>query len=306
MSLFKKKIIVVTHSGTFHSDDVFACATLSLWAEKDGDKLNIVRSREEDIIKKADMVVDVGMEYDPDKDRFDHHQKGGAETHENGIPYASFGLVWKKYGEQICGDKEIVDRVEKYLVMPVDARDNGVNISSVNELNVIDHRTSDMISNLNLTDQEDKNKSYEYFEKAVYFAKEIIKREIVWAKAFIDGEKETLEAIKKQNEPEVLILDRNIEWHEAVSKNKNIKFVVYLDKNGKDWNLQSGRDDLEKYDSDRANLPKNWWGLRGDELVNVSGIEGAIFCANRGWSAVAKTKEEAIEMANKALRNLPN
>ncbi len=304
MSLFKKKITVVTHSGTFHADDIFACATFSLWAEKTDQKINIVRSREEEIIKKADIVVDVGMEYDPDKNRFDHHQKKGAGTHENGIPYASFGLVWKKYGAKVCDDQKVANRIEKNLVIPIDAKDNGVNISSVNEFGVIDYRTSDMIDIFNLTQQEDKKLSYKQFEKIIFFAKEIIKREIVWAKNFIEGERETLEAIKKQNEPEVLILEKNIEWYEAVSKNKNIKFVVYLNKNGKDWNIQSGRDDLEKYDSDRANLPKNWWGLRTDELRSVSGIKDAQFCTNGGWFAVTKTKEGAIEMANKALHNL--
>jgi uncharacterized UPF0160 family protein len=302
MSLFKTKIKVVTHSGDFHADDCFACAVLSLWADKNHSKLEIIRSRCGEIIEKSDIVVDVGMEYNSEKNRFDHHQKGGAGIRANGIPYASFGLVWKKYGEEICGSQLVADRVDKSLVTPVDAKDNGVNISKTNELGVTGHRTSNAIFNFNPTWQENINISYGQFKKALDFAKEILLREIAWAIALNDGEKETMKAVEEQNNPEILILERSIEWHEAVSKNKNIKFVVYLHRNGKYWCVQCGRDDLEDYNSDRANLPKAWWGLREDELAKVSGIKDASFCTNAGWYGTAKSKDGAIEMANKALQ----
>jgi uncharacterized UPF0160 family protein len=105
MNFFRKKIRIVTHDGNFHADDVFACATLSLWAKKQGYDCVITRTREAHIVAKADIVVDVGMEYDPQRGRFDHHQRGGAGTHENGVPYASFGLVWKHYASFICGKR---------------------------------------------------------------------------------------------------------------------------------------------------------------------------------------------------------
>lgn len=300
MFFFKKKITVVTHSGTFHADDVFACATISLWAEKNNFKLKIIRDRDKQIIKKADIVVDVGMEYDQDANRFDHHQKGGAGIRDNKIPFASFGLVWKKYGKQICEIKEIADRIENNLVIQIDAADSGVRISLPNEFGIYDHRTGGVISNFNPAQQEKDKTDNEQFDKALYFAKEIIKREIAWAIALDNGEKETSKAILEQNEPKILILNGDIEWHEAVSKNKNVKIVIYLHKNGKNWCVQTGRDDLEDYNSDRANMPKSWWGLRGEELVGISGIKDASFCTNGGWFATANSKEGAVEMAKKA------
>ncbi|MEK7669330.1 MAG: MYG1 family protein [Patescibacteria group bacterium] len=51
MFFLKRKIVVVTHSGSFHADDVFACATISLWAEKNNLRLKIIRDRDEKIIK---------------------------------------------------------------------------------------------------------------------------------------------------------------------------------------------------------------------------------------------------------------
>ena len=303
MSFFKRKIIVVTHGDDFHADDVFACATLLLWAEKTDNKLKIIRSRSKDIIEKAHMVLDVGGIYNPDKNMFDHHQKGGAGIRNNTIPYASFGLVWKKYGGVVCESQEIANKIETNLIVPVDARDNGVNISIVNELGVVDHRTSNMISNFNLTWQEDKKSILKQFEKALYFAKEILIREIAWAEALIGGEKETVMAIKEQNEPEILILEKEIDWHEAVSKNKRIKSVVYPRKEKSEWRVQTGRDDLEDYNSDRAKFPESWQGLMGEDLIRISGIKDAVFCAGGGWLAVAKTKEGAIEMAKKTLQN---
>ena len=305
-NLFKKKITVVVHDGDFHPDEVFACAVFFLWAEKTGNKIKIIRNREKEIITKADIVADVGGVYDPDRNRFDHHQKEGAGIHENGIPYASFGLVWKKYGAEVCSDREVANSIERDLVVPVDARDNGINISATNDFKIDDHRTHDAIDHFNFTYQEDQGPSYKQFEKALYLTKEILIREIAWAKALIDGEKETLELIRKQDNPEILILEKNIEWHQAVSNNKNIKFIVYSGKSKQDWRIQVGRNDLKDYNSNRAKLPESWWGLRDKDLINTSGVKEAVFCTNRGWLAVAKTKEGAIEMANKALRNLDN
>ena len=85
---------IVTHNSTFHADDVFAVATL-LIIEPDAE---VIRTRDENIISSADYVVDVGQIYDKDKKRFDHHQLGGAGKRDDGIEYASFGLVWKEYG----------------------------------------------------------------------------------------------------------------------------------------------------------------------------------------------------------------
>lgn len=128
--LFKKRIKVATHNGSFHADEVFAIAALSLWADKNGFRLEITRTRDESVLDKADIVLDVSGIYDPEKKRFDHHQKEGAGTHKNGVPYASFGLIWKHYAKEICS-KEVAEDIENRLVIPIDARDNGINITKI-------------------------------------------------------------------------------------------------------------------------------------------------------------------------------
>ncbi|HMA77996.1 MAG TPA: MYG1 family protein, partial [Candidatus Paceibacterota bacterium] len=86
---------IITHSGSFHPDDVFAVAALRL-AHKEQD-VNVIRTRDESVIAVGEWVVDVGGVHDPAAQRFDHHQPG-APVRENGIPYAAFGLVWQHIG----------------------------------------------------------------------------------------------------------------------------------------------------------------------------------------------------------------
>lgn len=68
-------MIIATHSGPFHADDVFACALLKRYMQTPGsEEIEFVRTRDQAIIDAADYVVDVGGIYDEDACRFDHHQ----------------------------------------------------------------------------------------------------------------------------------------------------------------------------------------------------------------------------------------
>ena len=52
------KKIIITHSGSFHADDVFACASLSILLEKKQQPFKIIRTRNEKIIKTGDFIID--------------------------------------------------------------------------------------------------------------------------------------------------------------------------------------------------------------------------------------------------------
>jgi uncharacterized UPF0160 family protein len=153
----RKKLI--THDGSFHADDVFACATLALLLKKKGERFKIIRTRDEEIIKKGDYAFDVGGIYDAEKNRFDHHQKGGAGKRlassrvegENGIEYSSFGLVWKKFGEEICGNKEVADFIEQKIVAPIDASDNGIDLCKNNFENILPYTINEILATFKST-----------------------------------------------------------------------------------------------------------------------------------------------------------
>ena len=51
----------------------------------------------------------------------------------------------------------------------------------------------------------------------------------------------------------------------------------------------------------RKPFPKAWWGLSGQKLVKITGVETAIFCHPHGYIAGAKTREDAIRLANLAI-----
>ena len=70
---------IVTHSGIFHADEVFAIALLKMTLLGLGEELSIIRTRDKDIIFKAQdesrtFVIDVGGLYQENKLNFDHHQ----------------------------------------------------------------------------------------------------------------------------------------------------------------------------------------------------------------------------------------
>ncbi len=113
---------VATHDGSFHADEVFALAALTLLDEP----IEIVRTRDREVMAGCDLRVDVGFDYDPAAGNFDHHQREFSETRANGIGYASFGLIWREYGERVCGgDAELAAQLDQSLVQGIDANDTG-------------------------------------------------------------------------------------------------------------------------------------------------------------------------------------
>lgn len=115
-----KDLLIGTHDGEFHSDEVFAIATMQLVHPC----VTWVRSHETAILNKTDMLIDVGGRYEHKELLYDHHQAAGAGSRDCGTPYSSFGLIWKHYGLDACkGDIKKRDFVDRELVSPIDAFD---------------------------------------------------------------------------------------------------------------------------------------------------------------------------------------
>jgi transketolase C-terminal domain/subunit len=87
-------MLIVTHGGKFHADDAWAVAVIKVCTPR----RELVRTRDQAIIDRGDIVIDVGGIWDPALGRFDHHQKGFSGARQSGVPYASAGLVWREYG----------------------------------------------------------------------------------------------------------------------------------------------------------------------------------------------------------------
>jgi uncharacterized UPF0160 family protein len=122
---------IVTHSGSFHADDVFAVTVLKALYPA----ATVQRSRNPSVWAAADVLVDVGGELDPERYRFDHHQPSCTAERE-GVFYASSGLVWKYFGTRYLqrilpfslSESELAETaaaMDSALVQPLDLADTG-------------------------------------------------------------------------------------------------------------------------------------------------------------------------------------
>ncbi|MFZ2038553.1 MAG: MYG1 family protein [Minisyncoccia bacterium] len=296
-----KKLKIVTHSGAFHADESFAIATISLLT---GRKTKIIRTREEKYFSQADFVLDVGGRYDPTKKMFDHHQSGFAETHLDGTPCSSFGLVWREYGEKICGSKEVADLVDEKLVKYIDALDNGVSFCEVKGNNSI-YDIPRMIEDISPTWLERENKDFDTdkaFLKAVEIAQFVLGRCIKRTQDFLKGKVAVIQAYKKTEDKRMVVLDREYPYKNVFLDYPEPLFVVLPRLADNTWCVSTIRKGLNTF-ANRLDLPVEWAGKTGDDLAKVTGVADAIFCHRGRFLIVAKTKESAIKLAYLALNN---
>ena len=287
---------VVTHNGGFHADDVFGVATLQLHFGTEN--VQVVRTRDEDIIVAADIVLDVGGVYDPANQRYDHHQNG-APTRDNGIPYAAFGLIWKHYGEQVSGSREVAEMIERRLVMPIDANDNGVSLFETKHPDVSPLTVQDVIGLMkpvwNGTEVMD-----ERFLEACTFARGILERAKVQAVAELAESTLAKEVYEQATDKRILVSDTEVS-PSLFTDHAEVIFVVYPDENGK-WDASAVRKERGSFET-KLSFPEAWRGLRDEELASASGITDAIFCHKAGFLFVAKSKEGVLEAVNKAIES---
>ena len=296
MQAFNKKNekkILVTHNGTFHADDIFATATLSILL--DGN-IEVTRTRDEDLIKNADFVYDVGGIFDATTNRFDHHQIGGAGKRENGVPYAAFGLVWKTYGEEICGSKVIADNIDEGLVQAIDSEDNGMKTYTIDGEGrpyVIQSIVNAFRPSWEEGEEYDKP-----FFKLVDFFKDFIIRKIKKEKDRLEAESFIQKAYIEAKDKRLIVLDDQYPWRKTYMEYSEPLYVIVpkLEK----WNVYCVQKEENSFEN-RKDLPASWAGLRDEELAKVTGVSDAIFCHNGRFLAVAKSKKGAIELAEKAL-----
>jgi len=297
----KNKKTVAVHAGNFHPDDVFAVASLSILHKGN---IKIIRTRENKVYSKADYVVDVGLEYEPNKNRFDHHQTGGAGARPNKISYSSFGLLWKKYGEEICGSREVADILDTKLVMIVDADDDGFSLCRPILDKVYPLTMTDMIYAMRPTWKETEIKTDVVFFRVVDFAKGIIERQIKLTKDRLEINKIIQSYYEKSQDKRLIIIDSpkvsRYEVWEALQDYPEPLFIVYGSND--DWSVVAMKKEINSF-VNRKDFPQDWRGLRDEDFVRVTGVPNAVFCLNDLFLVGTKSKEAAIKLAELALQN---
>ena len=297
--LQRPNVVAATHSGSFHADDVLAAAAMRLAKPS----VTILRSRDMDQLNAADILFDVGRVFDPATCRFDHHQLAYTEARENGVPYSSFGLVWRELGATLCGSVAAANRVDISLVQGVDAMDCGVTLSK-EVLPVKLMSISAVLGSFNpgwqdLATHEAMDAA---FEQACSVAKVILENVIREASGF-EKAKAVVEQGTLLEGGRLLLLEHGVPWKETVlesSKYDRLLYVIYPDAQAK-WHVCCVPDKAGSF-SNRKSLPVAWAGLDGEELDKVTGIQGCVFCHRARFVGGHTTKEGAIEMVKLALR----
>lgn len=286
-------MLIVTHNEKFHADEIFACAVLLL-IFKDAE---IIRSRNEEDFKRADIRVDVGEKNNPETLDFDHHQRGGAGNRENGCPYASFGLVWKEFGSKICENEEVAEKIDRKLVQTVDALDFGYDFFTYSD--IYPYTISDMISSFNSSWEEEDNSSEAFFD-LLEIAKKIIEREIIKAQSILNAKDFVKKAIKFSPSLQYLILDKNCPWKDVIKYDEDFLYVIFPGLDNK-WMVQAVPDRYKSF-KNKKDFPEAWAGLRSCELQKVSGVKDALFCHPNRFICGARSKEGAINLVELALK----
>jgi len=293
-------MLVATHPGNFHADDVFAVAVLGLVHGP----LELVRTRDDARVEAADVRVDIGGRSNPEAGDFDHHQRGGAGERANGIRYASFGLVWREFGAALAGSDEAAESIDERLVQGVDANDTGQTIAAPILDGVRPPMTvSGMIGGLNRRWDEELSPAEERarFDEALALAGPIIAREIASAAAQQRAVRIVEAAVRGARDARVIELERDVPWKEVVvAQAPAALFVVYPKRQG--WGLEAVPRELGSF-TNRRDLPEAWAGLDGPDLARLTGVDDALFAHAKRFLVVARSRAGIDALAEQALRD---
>ncbi len=278
------------HDGTFHADEVTACALLVVYDQVDVDK--IIRTRDPEKLADCEFICDVGGIYDPKQKLFDHHQA----SYQGELSGA--GMVLKYLHENNVLSNEEFRHFNQSLILGVDAHDNG---RSKQELGVCTF--SHVIANYNPIHYDASPEELDAaFMQALEFAAGHLRRFHERYLYHISCRKEVKEAMK--GDPICLYFDRTIPWLEnffALGGEKKQALFVVMPAAGH-WKLRGIPPDFNHRMQVRLPLPEEWAGLLGEELKEISGIEGAVFCHKGRFTSVWETKADAVRALNYVLK----
>ncbi|XP_030058034.1 UPF0160 protein MYG1, mitochondrial [Microcaecilia unicolor] len=317
-----------THNGTFHCDEVLACFLLRrLPRYQDAE---IVRSRDPKLLAECDVVVDVGGEYEPQKHRYDHHQRSFAETMNSLRPdkpwqtkLSSAGLIYVHFGTEILAsllgtdEKDprismLYDKLYENLIEEIDAIDNGISQWDGEPRYAISTNLSARVGHLNPRWNDKEQDTEAGFRSAMQLVGgEFLDRLDFYRNSWLPARSLVEEAVRKRFEVDsggeiVIFAQGGCPWKEHIfhleqelGVEKPVKFVLYTDQNSQ-WRVQCVPVTRNTFQN-RLPLPEKWRGLREEELSKTCGIPGCIFVHASGFIGGNQTREGALQMAQKTL-----
>lgn len=298
--------IFLTHSGSGHADDLLAFSLARLlWPD-----IRLIRTRDFRITDEGIdilagegkgvhrdgtfVVADVGGIYAPERRIYDHHQSA-SPVRPDGHPYSAAGLFFKHHGRHIlrnlnaAASDEVINEafrdIDRAILLPVDLSDNTGCSFYEPDTDVKGFMFSDFIALAR------PGLIADYEETAMACA--AILR--IGMQQYLDASYRGRQ-LKKLGErcgEEVLAVDAFYPSASRYLETTPVRILVHPNPEGR-WNARWVKDGL---------FPHAWRGRIDGELEKASGISGAVFCHRSGHLVVAKSRNEAVLLAELALRS---
>lgn len=328
---------IITHEGIFHTDEVFGEAILKdLFPEsmelKAGGKIDFVkyiRTRDKGIVEKAKesgttMVIDIGGEDDFERFNMDHHQPGGAGARENGVEYATAGLVWKNFGKDWI---KYVDVYSRHLEMTSDEIDTVWDMIDQNYVQYIDANDTGQMESITCTlvdgtemagksfslaevirlyniDTHDGNKQQDRFNIAVEVMRSsILSAAYKYMELIDDLRTFQIENCQIIGDGRALIIDQMLKpittsyLFDHIEEFKNVEYAAVLSNNGGySIVVVPIKDGLREYRNPNKIPAELRLGSNATEINNLLSIKnGVTFVHTAGFFASCKNTEAATK-----------
>ena len=246
-------LTVATHSGPFHADDVLAWALIRCFVDSNAE---LIRSRDDSRIEKADLVMDVGGVYDPETLRFDHHQ----HSYQGELSSAGMVLQWLKDTGRI--HTELFHELRLHLVRYVDDVDNG-RVAPIEGIPCFPSMVGSF--NLGCVSQEDFNEAFLSAGRAA----------IGWVQGLTAGVAQAgrnwelvcaAMSEAQTGSHNFMVLETYVKWKKAYFENGGMQhcteFVLHPGVDGR-WRVIAIPPEPGSFDKKRP-LPESWAGLRDE------------------------------------------
>ncbi|WP_085307176.1 MYG1 family protein [Planktotalea arctica] len=296
---------LVTHSGGFHADELLSSVLLTRLFPK----AQLLRSREPAWVSPAPakIIYDVGGAYDSAAQIFDHHQRPGP-MRPDGAPFSSFGLIWAHYGRAYLTAMDVPEndldeihgKFDEKFVLPIDLLDNGaIEPSVAGPLSALS--LPSLLGSLKpVFDDMSPSADDDAFFAALPIARSFVEAQIRGLAAKARARSIVARAIAETAEATILELPMGMPYRSELDKAGADHILFVIHPRGEDWTLNGIKLSGDTFEQ-RADLPKSWAGLSDSALEQASGVEGAKFCHNARFIAVASTREAIVKMAEIAV-----
>jgi len=323
------RIMIGTHDGTFHCDEVLAC-----WMLKQLPKFKraeIIRTRDAVKLSQCDIVVDVGGIYDPENQRFDHHQRSFNGTMKSlgslsfNTKLSSAGLVYLHMGKEVLAEvtetsiddpslPRLYEKGYEKFIDEIDAIDNGIDPLDGRPRCQVTTTLSSRVGGLNPPWNVKDPDVQSAFDKAMDMCgAELLDRIMYYKESWWPARKLVEDAISDRFEVDpsgeiIMFHSSGCPWKEhlfdiEIEKHvkPQIKFIIYQDQHHH-YRVQCVPKKLGSFEN-RLSLLEKWRGVRDEALSTLSGIPGCIFVHANGFIGGNKTFEGARKMAKVTLES---